>query len=59
MNPPSVTNSAQTLAEIDAAYKAYYDAASESELAEEFAWAQYAENEFAKLAVSELSQSLP
>ena len=32
---------------IDAVYKAYYDAASETELAEESAWAAFSESEFA------------
>jgi len=35
---------------IDAAYKAYYDAASEAELAEESAWAAFAESEFTELS---------
>ncbi len=35
---------------IDAAYKAYYDAASETELAEESAWAAFSESEFAELS---------
>ena len=40
---------AQSRAGIDAAYKAYYDAAPESELAEEAAWADFAEGQFAEL----------
>jgi len=40
---------AQSRAGIDAAYKAYYDAASDEELAEEAAWAEFAENEFVEL----------
>jgi hypothetical protein len=35
---------------IDAAYKAYYDAASENELAEDSAWAAFSENEFTELS---------
>jgi len=35
---------------IDAAYKAYYDAASEAELAEESAWAAFAESELTELS---------
>jgi len=35
---------------IDAAYKAYYDAASEAELAEESVWAAFAESEFTELS---------
>ena len=41
---------AQSRAGIDAAYKAFYDAASESELAVESAWAEFAEQELAELA---------
>jgi len=35
---------------IDAAYKAFYDAASESELAEDAAWAAFSESELAEIA---------
>jgi hypothetical protein len=35
---------------IDAAYKAYYDAASNAELAEESVWAAFSESEFAELS---------
>ncbi len=35
---------------IDAAYKAFYDAASESELAEDTAWAAFSESELAEIA---------
>jgi hypothetical protein len=35
---------------IDTAYKAYYDAASEAELAEETSWAEFAESELAVLS---------
>jgi hypothetical protein len=35
---------------IDAAYKAYYDTASDAELAEESAWAAFAESEFTELS---------
>jgi hypothetical protein len=35
---------------IDAAYKAYYDAASEAELAEEAIWAEFAESELAAIS---------
>jgi hypothetical protein len=35
---------------IDAAYRAYYDAASDEDLAEETAWAAFAEGEMAELS---------
>ena len=35
---------------IDAAYKAFYDAVSESELAEDTAWAAFSESELAEIA---------
>jgi hypothetical protein len=35
---------------IDAAYKAYYDAASEADLAEETAWAAFGETEMAEFS---------
>jgi hypothetical protein len=41
---------AQARGSIDAAYRAYYDAASETELAEESAWAAFSESEFAVLS---------
>jgi hypothetical protein len=40
---------AQSRAGIDAAYKAYYDAASDAELAEEFTWAEFAGSQLAEL----------
>jgi len=39
----------QSRAGISAAYKAYYDAASDADLAAETAWAEFAENEFAEI----------
>jgi hypothetical protein len=41
---------AQSRAGIDAAYKAYYDSASDSELAEELTWAEFAGSQLAELA---------
>jgi hypothetical protein len=35
---------------INAAYRAYYDAASEADLTEESGWAKFAESEFAGLS---------
>ncbi len=35
---------------IDAAYKAFYDSASDAELAEETAWAEFAESELAAIS---------
>jgi hypothetical protein len=35
---------------IDAAYKAFYDAASDAELAEETSWAEFGESEWAALS---------
>ena len=47
--PKQGMNSECAEGSIDAAYKAYFDAASENDLAEESAWAELAGIEFAKL----------
>ena len=44
----------QTLASIDAAYRAYYDAASDDELAEESGWAELGEKALAEMAESDI-----